>query len=98
MFDHHAIRSVPDLDDRTALDLSGVTGELRWQALQLDLAPVGLALSLAPQWQRSDDLSGQQTESYALPLTLLADIEPIAGTLFAGFNLTVTPMLTRSPR
>ena len=98
MFDHHANRSVPDLDDRTALDLSGVTGDLSWQALKLDPASVGLALSMAPQWQRIDDLSGQQTESYALPRTLLADIEPIAGTLFAGFNLTGTPMLTRSPR
>jgi hypothetical protein len=93
--DQHVIRGVPSLDDRAAFAFSGVMGELRWQVLRLDRAPLGLALSMAPQWQRIDELTGQQTESYSLPLTLLADIAPIAETLFAALNLTVAPTYTR---
>jgi hypothetical protein len=94
-FDYHSIRGAPNLDDHTGFGFSGVTGELRWQVLRLDCAPLEVALSMAPQWQRSDDMTGQQTESYSLPLTLVADIQPVAATLFAALNLTVAPNYTR---
>jgi hypothetical protein len=91
LVDQHAIQNVPGLADRTAFDFSGITGEVRWQALRRETAPVGLAFSFAPQWQRIDLLSGQPANTYALPLTLLADAEPIARTLFVAFNFTIAP-------
>jgi hypothetical protein len=89
--DQYVIRGVPNLDDRTAFDFSGVVGELRWQMLRFDRAPLGLTLSIAPQWQLIDGLAGQRTDIYSLPFTLLADVEPIAERLYAAFNLTVAP-------
>jgi hypothetical protein len=94
--DYRSIRNVPGLVNRTALSFSGLSSEYRWQAVERD--GIGLTFSLAPEWHRIDDTSGQQVESYAFPLGLLADAALVPGEIFAAFNLAYSPAITRVDR
>jgi hypothetical protein len=89
--DYDGIHSVPGLTDGTALNFSGLSSEFRWQLMQLDVSPLDLTLSFAPQWQRIDDMSGARVESYAFPVALLADTALVPGKMFAAANLIYTP-------
>jgi hypothetical protein len=91
----HSIGGVPDLDDRNAAALSGVSTELRWRLLEREKAPFGLAVSIAPQWQRIDEMSGGPVQSFAFPITVLADLALIPEKLFAAFNVTYAPRFAR---
>jgi hypothetical protein len=95
LLDYHALSQVPGLDDRTGFGFGGITTELRWRLLRFDRAPVGLTLSVSPQWVQLDDLSGQPIESYAVPFTVLADRQMREEKLFTAFNFTVAPTFTR---
>jgi len=54
-----------------------------------------MSLSLNPQWRRTDPTSGQQSENYAFPVTLLVDKEAIPEKLFAVLNLIYQPSVLR---
>jgi hypothetical protein len=92
---YHAIRDVPDLDNRNAAGFGGLSGEFRWRLLERGNAPFGLAVSVAPQWRRIDDVSGDPVQSFALPITVLADLAVIPEKLFAALNVTYTPSVAR---
>jgi hypothetical protein len=94
-FDYHSIDGVPGLQDRNGFGFAGMASELRWQLLEHDKAPMDMTLSLAPQWHRIDELSGAMRESYALPAAVLIDRVLIPNKLFAAFNLTYMPSVTR---
>jgi hypothetical protein len=92
----HGIGGVPGLDDRNAVALSGLSTEFRWRLLDRDKAPFGLAISVSPQWQRIDEISGEPVQTLALPVTLLADWALIPEKLFAAVNVTYAPSFTRA--
>ena len=94
--DHYSIHNVPGLDDRTGLGFGGTTSEFRWQVLERDRSPIDLTLSLAPQWQRIDTVSGRNEPSYSVPLAILADTALLPDTVFAASNIIWNPTLTRS--
>jgi hypothetical protein len=96
LVDYHIIDDVPDLADRHGADFSGLTSEFRWHVLERSNSPIGLAVSLAPQWRRVDGISGQSVESYALPVTVLTDAAIIPNKLFTAFNLTYEPSFIRT--
>jgi hypothetical protein len=95
--DYHAISGVPDLADLHSLNVfSGVSSEFRWQFLNRSSSPLDLTLSFEPQWQYIDDISGQNMQSYALPVRLLADMALIPEKTFIALNLNYTPTFARS--
>jgi hypothetical protein len=70
--DYHAISGVPDLADLHSLNVfSGVSSEFRWQFLNRFSSPLDLTLSFEPQWQHIDIISGQNVQSYVMPVRLL---------------------------
>jgi hypothetical protein len=90
--DYHAISGVPGLADLHSLNvISGVSSEFRWQFLNRFTSPLDLTLSFEPQWQHVDDTSGQNMQSYVLPVRLLADMALIPEKTFVAFNLSYAP-------
>ncbi len=96
--DSHDIHDVPDLANRDAFDFAGATSEFRWHPVErTEAQPVGLSLSLMPEWRRIDDVSGVRAETYAAPIELLLDAELIPKKLFAAINVNYEPGVTRAP-
>ena len=90
--DYHAISGVPGLADLHSLNVfSGVSSEFRWQFLNRARSPLDLTLSFEPQWQHIDDISGQNQQSYVLPVRILADMALIPEKTFVAFNLSYLP-------
>jgi hypothetical protein len=94
--DYHAVASVPGLADLHSLNVfGGVSSEFRWQFLNRFSSPLDLTLSFEPQWQHIDDTSGQNMQSYVLPVKLLADMPLIPEKTFVAFNLGYAPTFAR---
>ncbi len=89
--DYYSVHDSPGYLDRTGLRYSGLTSEFRWQFSEHDSAPIGLTLSFAPTWRRVDDPTPGLGQSYALPVSLLADHVIIANRLYAAVNVGVAP-------
>jgi len=90
--DYHAISGVPGLADLHSLNVfAGVSSEFRWQFLNRVSSPLDLTLSFEPQWQHIDDISGQNQQSYVLPVRILADMALIPEKTFVAFNLSYLP-------
>jgi len=90
--DYHAISGVPGLADLHSLNVfAGVSSEFRWQFLSRVSSPLDLTLSFEPQWQHIDDISGQNQQSYVLPVRILADMALIPEKTFVAFNLSYLP-------
>jgi len=95
--DYHAIADVPGLADLHSLNVfSGVSSEFRWKFLNRSSAPLDLTLSFEPQWEHIDDTSGQNMQSYVLPVRLLADMALIPDKTFAALNLSYLPTFAHS--
>lgn len=92
LFDYRSISNVPGVDDYSSVNFSGLTGEAIWQVSRR--APVGVTLSVSPQWRRLGDLSDQSVDSYLIGLRLLADTIVIPDSTFAAVNLIAVPMTT----
>ena len=89
--DYYNVHDTPEYLDRTGLRYSGLTSEFRWQFSEHDSAPVGLTLSFAPTWRRINDPVPGQQQSFALPVSLLADRVLIPNRLYAAVDVGVTP-------
>jgi hypothetical protein len=96
LFDYHSIEDAPGLQDRNAFGFAGLASELRWQLLNHDKAPLGMTLSVTPQWHRIDERSGVALESYAFPAGILIDRVLVPNKLFAALNLTYAPGITHT--
>jgi hypothetical protein len=73
----------------------GVSSEFRWQYLNRFSSPLDLTLSFEPQWLHIDNTSGQNLQSYVLPVRLLADMALIPEKTFVAFNLSYAPTFAR---
>ena len=93
--DYFNIHDVPGLNDRSALDFSGIITEARWHILDWRTSPFGMTISVNPLWRRTDPTSGQSQENYAVPVTLLVDKELIPSKFFTVFNLIYGPSFQR---
>lgn len=94
---YHGINNVPGLDNIELFSFSGIETEFRWQPIHRTVTqPFNLTFSFEPQWTRIDDVSGQRTENYSLPLGILADVAFVPNKLYGGFNLFYTPNFSRS--
>jgi len=93
--DFYSIDGVPGLTNKTLFGLSGFNTEARFIMVDRHSAPFGMDLSIAPQWRRLDDVSGANTQSYAIPMTLLVDKEIVPDKLFTAANFNYTPWIAR---
>jgi hypothetical protein len=93
-YDYDNFHDVPGLPDRNAFNFAGLATELRWHPVERTSAsPVGLTLSLTPEWRRINE--GSARESYATTAELLIDAEIIPGKLFTALNVAFEPSVTR---
>ncbi len=96
LLDYRNVGRNPDTPHRTDLDFGGVTSEFRWHPIERTAqSPIGVTFSLAPQWDKIDNV-GSQLETYAIPLELLVDAAVIPGKLFTALNLVWEPEFKRS--
>jgi hypothetical protein len=93
--DFYSIHGVPDLTDRTSLGFGGLDAEARFVVVDRHTAAFGMDVGITPQWQRLDDVSGANTEGYAVPMVLAIDKELVADKLYGAVNMTYTPSMAR---
>lgn len=96
LIDYRNVGRNPETPHRTDFGFAGVTSEFRWHPIERTAqSPIGVTFSLAPEWDRVDDV-GSQVEAYAIPLALLLDAAVIPGKLFTALNLVWEPEYTRA--
>ena len=95
LVDGYAIQEGLGLSQRTGFGFEGATGEVRWQPLQQSKSlPLDLTLSFSPQWNRIDDATGQEANTYSGQAAILATVGIVPDKLFLGFNLICEPSVT----
>lgn len=95
-FSRHHIRGVPDLADSSATALEGFHVELKYRALDRELAPFGMTFVAIPRWSRIDELTGERVDAYGAELGVLLDKELVPDRLFGAVNLRYAPAATRT--
>ncbi|MGP8191485.1 MAG: hypothetical protein ACLQLT_02470 [Methylovirgula sp.] len=89
--DYYNIYNVPGLSDRSSANFSGLITELRWNIVDRHTSPFGMSLSINPEWRQFDPTSGERSENYSVPVTLLVDKEVVPNKFFAALNLIYAP-------
>jgi hypothetical protein len=94
----HSIKDVTNLDNRNAVALSGVFGEMRYMLLdRTSENPLAVTLSVEPEWRRTDETSGTRVQNFELETKVNADLELIKNRLYLGANLLYEPEATKDP-
>jgi hypothetical protein len=89
---------VTGFDDRHRATFGGLGGELRYLLLDRTASsPVGVTLSVEPQWRLFDEISGARANNLGVELKLSADTELIRDRLYLAANLLYEPEGTRDP-
>lgn len=93
----HQIAGVPGLDDRNVTDFSGLSWKPKWLIVGRGPgAPIGVSLSMQPEWERIDGTTGAHSANFSNEVRLAADTELIANRLFAAANLIYAPEWARA--
>lgn len=92
---YHRIRGVPDLDNRNNGALDGLSAEVKYRIFDRRTAPIGLAVSVEPEWRRHSETSGNREDAYAIEFKLYADKELVPNRLFVAGNLLFEPEAIR---
>jgi hypothetical protein len=86
------IAGASGLDSRDGASFSGLAFQPKAILLRRGVdAPFGLALSLQPEWQRADDVSGERASALSLETRLYLDAEFIPRKLLGAVNLIYRP-------
>ncbi|MGO8739577.1 hypothetical protein [Rhodoblastus sp.] len=86
------IQGVPGLADRRDANFQGVAFEPKYVFLRRGIdAPVGLSLSLQPEWDRVDDITGGPARNFSMETKLYLDQEFIRRKLLGAINLIYLP-------
>ncbi len=94
--EYYGVRDIPGLASRSRLDLGGLSSEFRWQVSDRTSFPIGLSLSLMPEWRRLDDPTGASAEGFEMPAAIAIDAALIPDKLFMASNLIYDPSILRS--
>lgn len=81
------ISDVPGMANSHRTAFTGASVEVRYRVLDRDVMPFGLTLHAAPGWNRVDDVTGLDVQSYGSEFAALMDKELIRNTLFAAVNI-----------
>lgn len=93
---YHDIDNVAELENLSGGGFGGLGASLKYRFLSRENAPVGMAVSIEPEWSRFEDDSGERANGFELNTKLMIDAEIVPDTLFAAFNLGYAPEWTRS--
>lgn len=85
------IHHIFELDNMSGGGFSGGFFEVKYRFLDYRTAPIGLSLSIEPEWSRIDEVSGETATSYGIEFRLAADAEIAKDFLFAAANLVYVP-------
>jgi hypothetical protein len=92
----HQIAGVPGLDNRNVTNFSGLSWKPKWLIVGRGPGdPVGLSLSIQPEWERIDGTTGAHAANFSSEVRLAADTELIPNRLFAAANLVYAPEWAR---
>jgi hypothetical protein len=90
------ISGVPGMTNLSQTTFSGLSWTPKWLIVGRGPGnPVGLSLSIQPEWDRIDGTSGAHATNYSFETRLAADTELIANMLYGAVNLVYTPEYTR---
>jgi hypothetical protein len=93
--DYYNIHDVPGLTNRSSTNFSGLIAEIRWNIVDRSKNSFGMTLSFNPQWRMLDPDSGDKSENYSLPVSLLVDKEIIPEKFFTTVNFVYAPSSLR---
>lgn len=83
---------VPGVANQSLTTFSGLSFAPKLILLRRGVdAPIGLAVSMAPEYDRVDPVIGAQARNFALPFKLMMDAELIKEKLFFGTNIVLAP-------
>jgi hypothetical protein len=92
------INGVAGLDDLHRGDFAGLSFKPKWLIIGRGPGnPIGLSLSVQPEWGRSVGATGVHANSFSLTTRLAADTELIPNMLYAAANLIYEPEVERAP-
>jgi len=89
------LSGVPGFDDRNAVTVQDIAGDLRYRMLDREKAPIGLTFAFEPHWGFADNASGAPADRLGAKFSLLADSELVADRLYGALNLLYEPEQTR---
>lgn len=88
----HSISGVEGLDDLNQAGFSGLSAKLRYLVIGRGPgSPVGLTVSVQPEWSRIDGGDGSKTQAYSAQFRVAADTELIPNRLYAAVNASYEP-------
>jgi hypothetical protein len=86
------IANVPGLSNLSQTSFSGVAAEPKYIFVKRGVdAPFGLAVSVAPEWDRIDPVTGAHASNFVLETKIYLDSELIEKKLYAAANLIYAP-------
>ncbi len=94
--EYYGVHDMSGLANRDRLDLGGLSSEFRWQVSDRTSFPIGLSLSLMPEWRRLDDPTGANAEGFEIPAAIAIDAALIPDKLFMASNLIYDPSILRT--
>jgi hypothetical protein len=90
------IANVPGLSDLNRTSFSGFSVEPKYIFLKRGIdAPFGFAVSVAPEWDRIEEVTGAHVSNFALGARVYFDSELIEKKLYAAANLIYAPEVER---
>lgn len=92
---HHAISSVPGLDDQQHWAFDTMALEMRYRLLNREHAPFGLTVGADPHWGRVDDVSGEPVNRFGTDFLVILDKELVAERIFGAVNILYQPEVSR---
>ena len=88
----HRIKDDESLGDKSIVRASGLSTKLRYLVLgRGPESPVGLTLSVEPEWSRVDGGQGTATRSLGAVFKAVADTELVANRIYAAANVSYAP-------
>jgi hypothetical protein len=91
------IVNTPGLDNLSQTGFSGLSWKPKWLIIGRGPGnPIGLSVSVQPEWERLDGTSGAHTSNFSFETRLAADTELIPNMLYAAVNLFYSPEVGRA--
>jgi hypothetical protein len=89
------IKGVDGLDDRTGANFGGLAGRYAFVLIhRAPATPVGLTVSVEPEWSRVDD-GGQVNSAFSAESRIIIDTELVPATLYGALNAIYQPLESR---
>ncbi len=93
-----SVGNVPGLDNIGQVNFSGASVMPKYIFLRRGIdAPIGFAISLEPEWERIDNITGAHAKNYSMETRVYLDTELIEKKLLAATNIIYLPEAQNDP-